>query len=88
MKTYFLANINANQAIWDKLAKQNPEQADYCRKRRATEEKKPGDLITHHIGAPGAGTITYKVTEVKPNGDLYGVMVENNSRMLTVADVV
>lgn len=50
-------------------------------------DKKLGDVLAMAVGAPGIGTVTYKITRIDDEG-VYGYLLEDNSRILEPWEVI
>lgn len=46
-----------------------------------------GDILCHHVAAPGTGFVRYRITRMDESG-VWAVVHEDRSRMLTLGDVI
>lgn len=47
-----------------------------------------GDKVTYSVAAPGIGTVTYRIAAIDENGQYWGILIADNSRILDPSEVI
>lgn len=85
---HLLYNINSHIRQYEKFKEETEDTAYLDRMIERERNVKVGDKHTVSFAAPGCGSVTYIITRIDENGDVYGEYESGHCYEMDIEDVM